>query len=364
MDFIITIISYWDSTLAILLVFGGLIFVHELGHYLANRAMKIGVITFSLGMGPKLWSFKRGRTEYRLSWLPFGGYVAAVGTYCDEIKELGFTENEAIYSRPPWQRLVLAFSGPFANLLLAWLIYVGLTLSTGLAIPLPQIGEIMPNSPAITAGLQKGDMIVKIDETPVTKWEQIPLIIRTSNGKNLRFEVERDNNIMVMNLTPKQITQTSALGKEETIWLLGMQALGTVRHEKLGIDQALIQGTQQTWNTIDLIFAGLKKLLTGSVAAEAMGGPLLIAEMIANQASVGIVPLLLLTALISINLGLLNLLPIPVLDGGTILFSLLEMLIRRPLPYIIQEKSVQVGAVLLISFMVFATYNDIMHWIS
>lgn len=364
MDFILNIISYWDSVLAVILVLGGLIFFHELGHYLANRAMGIGVITFSIGMGPKLFAFKRGKTEYRLSWLPFGGYVSAVGEYSDEIEALGFTQEEAIYNRAPWQRLVLAFAGPFANLLLAWIIYVGLTFFSGLAIALPQVGEVMPNSPALAAGLQKGDMITKINETIVTDWDQVPVLIGASNGKEIRLEVERDGNPLFMNLTPKQMTRSNIFGEKESAWLLGVQVLGTVRHEELSFGQAIIQGTIQTWNMIDLTLTGLKKLVTGSVPADAVGGPILIAEMIGSQASIGIASLLMLTALISVNLGLLNLLPIPVLDGGTILFSIIEMIIRRPIPNIVQEKLMQIGAFLLISLMVFATFNDIMRWFS
>ena len=150
-------LSYWDAALAVVLVFGGLIFFHELGHFLAFRAFKVGVITFSIGMGPKLCSFKRGKTEYRLSWLPFGGYVSGVGEYSNEVESLGFTQEEAVNNRPAWQRLIIAFAGPFMNIVIAWLIYWGLTLSTGLAIPLPQAGAIVQNSAAMQAGMLPGE---------------------------------------------------------------------------------------------------------------------------------------------------------------------------------------------------------------
>ncbi len=362
MEFLRSIFSYWYSALAIILVFGGLIFIHELGHFLANRAMGIGVITFSIGMGPKLYAFKRGKTEYRLSWLPFGGYVAAVGEYSKEIEELGFTDSEAIYNRPPWQRMVLAFAGPFANLFLAWFIYAMLAFSSGLAIHLPQIGNISPDSPAELAGVKHGDTILSINGVQLDRWEQLPEIVTASNGLTMDFVIERDGKEQVLGITPKVMSKTNIFGEEEKAYLIGVQPLGTLRYEELNFGQALKQGFVQCWDMMALTLTGLKKLITGSVPADAVGGPILIGQMIGEQAKAGIVSLLLLTALISVNLGLLNLLPIPVLDGGMILFCLIEMIIRRPVPEFIQEKSMVFGAVLLIGLMVFATFNDIMRW--
>ena len=362
MEWIFNILSYWDSALAIALVLGGLIFFHELGHFLANRAMGIGVITFSIGMGPKLCSFKKGKTEYRLSWLPFGGYVAAVGEYSKEIDELGFTKEEAIYNRPPWQRIILAAAGPFANIPLAWIIYVGLSFSSGLAIALPQVGNIAPDSPAFLAGLEKGDDVLAIDGIKLDSWQQIPETVNASLGKTLNFEISRNKEIINLPITPKEMTRTNLFGEDEIAWLVGIQAFGSVRYEELNFMQAIVKGSEQTWNMITLTLTGLKKLVTGSVSADAVGGPILIGQMIGEQAKVGVVSLLLLAALISVNLGLLNLLPIPVLDGGMIVFCLIEIIIRRPVPEVIQEKSMQVGAFLLIGLMVFATFNDIMRW--
>ena len=258
--------------------------------------------------------------------------------------------------------MVLAFSGPFANLLLAWLIYIGLSFSTGLAIPLPQIGNLIADSPAISAGLEKGDTILAIDGIKLDSWQQIPEKVNASNGKTLDFEISRDDKIFNLDITPKEMTRTNLFGEEEIAWLIGVQPFGSMRYEDLNFTQAIEQGSNQTWNMITLTLTGLKKLVTGSVSADAVGGPILIGQMIGEQAKAGIVSLLLLAALISVNLGLLNLLPIPVLDGGMIVFCLIEMIIRRPVPEYIQEKSMQVGAFLLISLMVFATFNDIMRW--
>lgn len=362
MQSILHLFSYWDSALAVALVFGGLIFFHELGHFIAFRIFGVGVITFSVGMGPKLWGFKRGKTEYRLSWLPFGGFVSGVGEYSNEVESLGFTQEETVNHRPAWQRLLIAFAGPFMNLLIAWLIYWGLTAATGLAIPLPQVGGILQGSAAMQAGLQPGDIITAIDGAAVDRWAQVPEIVGASGGKTLEVVIERNGEALRFSMTPTRSERTNIFGEKETAWLIGVQVSGAVRYEKQGFFESARLGLVQTWNVIDLTYTGLKKMITGAVAADSVGGPILIAEMIGKQAQVGMVPLLLLGALISVNLGLLNLLPIPVLDGGAILFCLIELVIRRPVPEKVQDWAMRGGAALLIALMIFATFNDILRW--
>jgi len=362
MQSLIHYLSYWDSALAVVLVFGGLIFFHELGHFLAFRTFGVGVITFSIGMGPKICSFRRGKTEYRLAWLPFGGYVSGVGEYSDEVESLGFTQEEAVNNRPAWQRLIIAFAGPFMNLVIAWFIYWGLTASMGMAVTLPQAGGIVQNSAAMQAGLLPGDMITSIDGIRVDRWSQVPEIVGASGGKALTVNVERDGRPMTFSMTPTRSERSNIFGEKETAWLIGVQASGAVRYEEKSFPEASVLGLKQTWNMIDLTLTSLKKMVTGAVAAESVGGPILIAQMLGQQAREGVAPLLLLAALISVNLGLLNLFPIPVLDGGSILFCLVEIIIRRPVPEKIQEWSMKTGAGLLIALMVFATFNDIMRW--
>ncbi len=362
MQTIIHLLSYWNSALAIVVVFGGLIFFHELGHFLAFRFFRVGVITFSIGMGPKLCGFKRGKTEYRIAWLPFGGYVSGVGEYSSDVESLGFTQEEAVNNRPAWQRLIIAFAGPFMNLLIAWIIYWGLTMSMGMAILLPQVGSILQGSAAMEAGILPGDLITAIDGVPVDRWSQVPEIVGASGGKTLDVDVERSGETKTFSMTPSCSERTNIFGEREIAWLIGVQVSGAVRYEKASFLGSARLGFVQTWNVIDITLTGLKKMLTGAVAAESVGGPILIAQMIGEQAQFGIVPILLLTALISVNLGLLNLLPIPVLDGGSILFCIIEIIIRRPVPEKVQDWSMRAGAVLLIALMIFATCNDILRW--
>ena len=360
MQTILHLLSYWDQALAIILVFGGLIFFHELGHFLAFRAFGVGVVTFSVGMGPKACGFKRGKTEYRLSWLPIGGFVAGVGEYSDEVESLGFTPEEAVTSKPAWQRLIIAFAGPFMNLVIAWLIYWGVTAGMGLAVTLPQVGGVMQNSAAAQAGILPGDMITAIDGVTVDRWSQVPEIVGASGGRTLAVDVRRKGESLRFDMTPVMSQRTNIFGEKETAWLIGVQVAGTARYEKAGFMQSAWLGLKQCWNMIDLTLTSVKKMVTGAVSADSVGGPILIGEMIGSQAKAGLVPLLLLTALISVNLGLLNLFPVPMLDGGTIIFCIIEIIFRRPVPEKIQEWSMKIGAALLIALMVFATFNDVM----
>ncbi len=362
MDFLLTIFSYWDSALAVILVLGGLIFFHELGHFTACRLMGIGVVTFSIGMGPRLCSFHRGKTEYRLSWLPFGGYVASVGEYSDEVEELGFTPEEAITNRPALQRLLMAAAGPFANLLLAFLLYWGVAATAGMTIPLPQIGSIIPGSAAAEAGMLPGDTVLSIDGHAINDWGQIPEMVGASEGRPMQFIVKRDGQELSLTMTPTRMDRTNMFGEQETAWMIGVGAGNAVRYEELGMFDAARQGLWQTWNVIDLTVQSIKKLVSGSVAAENVGGPIMIAEMLGKSVEHGIMPLIMLAAFISVNLGLLNLLPIPVLDGGLILFCLIEMIIRRPVPEKLQEYAMRAGVAFLICLMLFATFNDVKRW--
>ncbi len=357
-----SILSFSWQAIAVVLVLGVLIFIHELGHFLAARHYKIGVITFSLGFGPKVLKYKKDRTTYCISLVPLGGYVSMVGEYSDEVEELGFTEEDAINNRPPFQRLVVAAAGPLANLLLAFLIYWGIAFNVGSSIALPVIGEVVAESAAAEAKLEKGDRILRIANFPVEEWADIPGSLDQTQGAEVEVEYLRGDNIETVLITPRESVRTNIFGEEEKAYLFGVRASGEVKHVPLGFVDSFVEGYKQAIFTIDTTIQGLVKLVTGSVSADNVGGPIMIAQVVGAQASVGLLPLLMLTALISVNLGLLNLLPIPVLDGGTIVFSVIEMVIRRPISVVVQEKLMQVGGFLLLSLMIFATFNDVMRF--
>ncbi len=357
-----TIFSFTGQALAVIFVLGTLIFIHELGHFLMARYLKIGVITFSLGFGPKILSYTKDKTTYCLSLIPLGGYVSAVGEYSDEVESLGFTQEEAVTDRPPLHRLLLALAGPVANLLLAFFFYWIIAFSAGSAVALPKIGNVIADSAAFMAGIESKDTILRIGENEIQVWDDIPNSVAKTQGQPVEVEFLRADMIYTVIVTPRESLRTNIFGEEEKAFLLGITPSGETLHLPLGFFESFVEAYKQTIFTIDMTITGITKLVTGSVSADNVGGPILIAQIVGEQAKVGIIPLLMLAALISINLGLLNLLPIPVLDGGTILFSIIEMIIRKPINERVQENLMKVGGFFLISLMVFATFNDVMRF--
>ncbi len=373
------------SIVSVILVLAGLIFIHELGHFLMARALGIGVSTFSLGFGPKIWSRTWGKTEYCLSAVPLGGYCALVGEEdapqedapeddgenkdANERKANNadlpesfapeFTQEESFALRPAWQRLCVVAAGPAANILLALVICWGLAFSYGKTHALPVIGSVEPTSAAAEAGLQPDDIIVELNGTPINTWQGMASIIAGSEGRLLRFVVDRNRTTKTLDVTARPMATKNVFGEDQTIWVVGIRASGAVAHEDVGFFEAASLGVERTWNMIVVTWTGFVKLFQRSIPMDQVGGPIMIAQMVGQQAAEGLANVLSLAALISINLGILNLLPIPVLDGGHIVFLTLEMIFRRPVSMRVRAVSTQVGFALLICLMVFATYNDI-----
>ncbi len=371
MELLTTMLSHWQGAVAVVLVLGGLIFFHELGHFVFARIFGMGVRTFSLGFGPRLYSKRVGKTDYCLSLVPLGGYVSLVGQGGVE-EELErdpddtrvFNDNEMFFNRPAWQRLLVIAAGPVANFILAWLIYWGLAFSQGASYLLPEVGGVLPDTPAAAAGIAPGDQILRIDGQPVTEWIQLSETVAASQGAPIDVTVLRGNEEMTLHLTPKPAERTTIFGETVQTWQVGIAASGKLGHTPLGFGQSAVEGLEKTWDMIAFTVEGISKLVQRVVPLEAVGGPILIAQAVGEQAQQGVVNVLMIAALISVNLGLLNLLPIPVLDGGHIVFLTLEMLFRRPLSEKVQEASARVGIVLLVGLMLFATWNDIVRLLS
>jgi regulator of sigma E protease len=347
------------SVLSVVLVLGGLIFFHELGHFLAARAFGMGVSTFSLGFGPKLLRTVRGKTEYCLSAIPLGGYVSLVGQDEEEEMPEGFGKEEHFSSRPPWQRLIVVAAGPLANLLLAWLICWGLAYAHGEVEILPKIGALEESGPAAQAGMQPGDQVLAVNGMEIQHWRQMADQVAASRGASLRMDVARDGRNLTFTVTPVPVMRKNVFGEDEPSFRIGIRAAGEYARKKLGFFEAALSGIARSGEMLSLTWKGIVKLVQRVVPLEQVGGPIMIAQMVGKQAKEGLEGVFALTALISINLAVLNLLPIPVLDGGHILFFSLETCMRRPLNRAVRNATTRFGFVFLISLMLLATFNDI-----
>lgn len=367
------------TVIAVVVVLGGLIFFHELGHFAVARGLGMGVSTFSLGFGPKILKYRKGKTEYALSLVPLGGYVALVGESDPKDIPQGFTEVESFALRPAWQRLLVVAAGPAANIILAWLLCWALALGWGTPILLPQVGAVVQNGPADKAGIQPGDTIVSINGVAVANWQVMADAISQSDGKTLEVTLSRPDMapqadaqtrddevaqpeqgmVISVELTPERSIRKTIFGEEESAWLIGIRNSGAVRLERHGFAGAAVAGAGQTADMVSLTWQSFVKLAERVVPLDQVGGPIMIMQMVGKQAHEGLAGLLALAALISINLGILNLLPIPVLDGGQIVFCLWEMVFRRPPNPRFQDYAMRVGIALLVALMLLATYNDL-----
>ena len=445
-----TVSAFGFKIFAFLVGLAVLIFVHELGHFLAARKCGVIVEKFSIGFGKKLFGFTSRGTEFIVAAIPLGGYVKMKG------EELGeeTSEEGSFSAAPPQHRLLIAFAGPAFNILFALAIYVFVYM-IGVETIGPVIGTVKENSPALEAGLQTGDKIISVNNNPIRFWSQLQKKVYHSPGEKLDFQIERlnkgiinleiiptteeiknlfgdteqvgligitplantityikkesaaekaglqlnDRIIAVQNinifgwsdlrpaavdkpgelltfkiqrndteilipLTPTPKTIKGPDGNDLKIGEIGIGMSGLMVLEQYGLIGSVSRAIKETWEMTSLIAISVQKMLFGSIPADQIGGPILIFQIYGEQAEQGFNEFIRLTALLSINLGLINLLPIPILDGGHILFFLIEIIKGRPVTEKNRELAQQVGFFMLISLMVFAFYNDIVRVIN
>lgn len=349
------------SILSAIVVLGILIFVHELGHFLFAKYFGVGVETFSLGFGPKIFARKVGETEYRISAFPLGGYVKMVGENIDD--ELPEQDLERSFlAKKPLQRMAIVAAGPCFNLIFAYLIFIVVCM-IGIPTATSKIGEVLKDKPAARAGLKEGDRVTSIDGQPINRWNDLAQLISDSGGKPLDISVVRDGKAFSVKITPELHTAKNLLGETVTSPAIGVMVSKEFVTERVGPFEALVKGSEHTWNVTKLTVIAVGKIFTGSISADNIGGPIMIAKTAGDQAKTGLVYFLSFMALLSINLGLLNLLPVPILDGGHLVFYLWEMIVGKPVNLKTREVAQQVGLVLLVGLMVLAFYNDIARYL-
>ncbi len=343
---------------AFIIVLGVLIFFHELGHFLVARLCGVGVEKFSLGFGPRILGKTVGITDYRISAIPLGGYVKMVGDEPDaeidpEMIPLSFTHKNV------YKKILIVAAGPIFNLLLAILIFFAIFIISGTYILKPTIGEVKENTPAFSAGLKKGDMIVAINGQSIGSWDEMAGIITQGKGNPLSITINRGDRMIDMEITPGLTIAKNIFGEDIERFVIGISAAGDVYSKELSVVESAKESIGQTYNITKLTVISIVKLIQGTVSAKTLGGPIMIAEMAGKQAKEGAANFVFFIALLSINLAVLNFLPIPVLDGGHLFFFFIEVVIRKPVNTKIREIAQQAGIFILILLMIYVFYNDI-----
>ena len=359
MENILNVVMQYIIPATVLL--GVLIFVHELGHFILAKLSGVRVLKFSLGFGPKLIGKKIGETEYLISMLPLGGYVKPLGEAPDEV----IAESDkpfALNNQSVPKRFAILAAGSVFNLIFAFFLFSGIYMA-GMPMLTTRIGSVLEDSPALRAGLHEGDLIESIDGAPVELWDELSQIIEKSQGRQLKLGVRRGDAQLALSVTPQATDSKNLLGEPVQAFKIGVSPAGGEEGQIIKRYSPVIaiwKGLEDTAKWSKLTLQGMGVLLKSPVERRKdIGGPLLIGKLAGDFARVGFQSFLLLMAMISVNLGVLNLLPVPILDGGHLFFLIIEAIKGSPVSVKMMEAAQQVGLVLLLSLMAFVFYNDI-----
>jgi len=353
-------IAYYARMMSsFIVVLGVLIFVHELGHFLVAKWMRVTVLRFSLGFGPKLWGFTRGDTEYRISWIPLGGYVKMLGE--DSEEDVTPEQMERSFSsQRVGKRMAIVMAGPLSNFVLAIVIFTLLFAFSGIREITTDIASVTQGSPAEQAGLKAGDKVIAIDGKPISTWHELSETVEARGENPLLIRIQRGTETLDVAITPYMGEKESELKEKIKTPLIGVVASSNYFIKKINPLEAGYYSLLQTWHLTKFSITVVIKLIQRALPFNVLGGPILIAQMAGQQAEKGLLELINFIALISVNLAVLNLLPIPILDGGHIMFFLVEAVLGRPLGVKKIEMAQKVGMLLLLVLMAFVFYNDIM----
>ncbi len=356
---------------AFLFVITVVVFFHELGHFLVARACGVKVDIFSVGFGKEIFGFNdKTGTRWRLSWIPIGGYVKFAGdanaaSLPDQkaAEAMAPAEREhVLFFKPLWQRALVAAAGPFANFVLAIILLTGLNMYTGHYALAPIVGTVVQGSAADVAGIKSGDRVTAIDGAKITEFEQLPQIITVSGGKTLVMDLVRDGNPLSLKVTPRTMKVRDPLGDMSTSVVIGVRPStdkSAITFVKYGPGGAFVAAATKSWDICKTTILGLGQMIRGYASADQLRGPVGIAGMTKQVAEFGFLALLNLTAVLSVSIGLANLFPIPVLDGGHLLYYACEAVLGRPLGERAQDVGFRLGLVLVLGLVLLTTWNDL-----
>jgi regulator of sigma E protease len=347
------------------ILLGVLILVHEFGHFITAKWSGVRVLKFSIGFGPKIFGRKYGDTEYVLSLLPLGGYVKPLGETPDEPVSEQDRPFSLTHQSIPKRFAVLA-AGSLFNIFFAAFIFTSIYM-VGIPMLTPRVGQVFEDSPAKHAGIMEGDVITAIDGHSIELWEELSKAVEKSNGKKLSLHVRRGDEFYVTSLIPQMAVSQNIFGDSETTYKMGITSSGaedSVITKRYNPAAAIWKGFGDTLKWSKLTLMGLGLLIRNPVERRKdIGGPILIGKLAGDFFRTGIISFLMLMAMISVNLGVLNLLPIPILDGGHIFFLCIEAIKGSPIGIRKMEIAQQLGLALLLTVMAFVFYNDITRFI-
>jgi len=346
------------------------VFFHELGHFLVARWCGVRVLTFSVGFGPEIVGFDdRYGTRWKLSWIPLGGYVKFFGddnaaSVPDEAAIANMTEAEKRLSfvhQPVGRRAAIVAAGPIANFILAIIIFATIFAFYGRQTTTARVDTVVPNSAAAAAGLKPGDVVLAIDGRTIESFSDMQRVVSANAGRTLTFQIDRGGAPMTLTATPALKQSKDGFGNSTCQAVLGVSrsmAPGDIKTEHVNPLAAVWLGTKETWFIIDRTFSYIGGLFTGRECADQLGGPIRIAQISGQVATLGFMPVLHLAGMLSVSIGLLNLFPVPLLDGGHLMFYLVEATRGRPLSAKAQEIGFRIGFAIVVMLMIFTVFND------
>ncbi len=361
--------GFLTAIAAFLFVLTLIVFIHELGHYLVARWCGVRVEVFSVGFGREIVGFDdRHGTRWRLSLIPLGGYVKFFGDFNEasmpdpEAERMSAADRAvALPFQPVWKRAAIVAAGPLANFLLAILIYAGTFMLVGQQIMPPKVAGVVPGGAAAQAGFQTGDFILSIDGKPVESFADVQRIVSLRAGDRLIFEVERKNQLVTLEVVPQNMEVTGLGGKQRMgrIGLQGVADINQVIVKTYGPSEAVVMAVRETGRVINDNLRFITRAFEGKADLSQLSGPIGIARVAGEVASISLISLIALAATLSVSIGLVNLFPIPILDGGHLVLLAYEGVVGRPLNAMAQEWAFRAGFVLLIGLMVFSVVNDV-----